>query len=183
MRKNEIKVNGVYGALSPSNPPDFDCHPLPERTVCAIFNSTVLYSIQTGAHSWDHTFKTCSLRAFARWAQWESEVAENDQWAFLDKCRQVVSRLGKGWDDADRKAQVRILIGNGYGDDQFPKHTGRVYMDDDIIIVTSALNGTMNITKRENKNPVVYTHATGKPYRYHGEYAHLRAHVDGLLAA
>lgn len=183
MQKSEIKVNGVYGALSPSNPPDFDCHPLPERTVCAIFNSTVLYSIQDGEHSWDRTYKTCSLRAFARWAQWLVKEEENDRWAFLDKCRKVVASRGVDWADADRDAQVRIMMGNGYRDDRFPEHTGRVYMDDDIVIVTSALLGTMHVEKRVNRNPVIHTHANGKPYRYHGEYAHLRDHVDGLLAA
>jgi len=154
----------------------------PARTIRAIFNGTILYTISAGERSWEVAYKTCSVRAFLRWVESDLGEAENRmRWDFLGLCRQVVDKLGVDYGDTDSDGRVKIMMGNGYGDDRFPESKGRVYVDDKITIVTNTVNGTMHVEKRENRNPVIHTHKNGEPYRYHGEYIHLVDHVNALL--
>jgi len=178
MRPDDIMVGAHYGRLSPTTQRSMVRH------VRAIFNGTVLYTVASDQPYQQPTYKNCSLKTFARWAEWLEPAEEgfsfdNRRILFLDDCRTVCARLGEDYSrdmDRDRQAQIWHAAGSKFSMDR-----GRIYMDDDIVIVTNHANGAMRIEKRDNRNPVVYVDENGKPYRFHGEYAELLDHVWLLL--
>lgn len=185
MRPNQIRVNGVYGGLS-----SVECRELPERTVWAVFHGTVLYAIQDpkSRHTWDRIYRNCSVKAFARWAQWEAKVQENDHLAFLDNCRKLVARFGVPYGEATQEGRLRLSTSWN-----IPASCGLVYDDDRITVVCDTRTGRMNIDRKpvddperphlRAHNPAVFIDENGKSFRFHGEWIVLKDHVEALLAA
>lgn len=96
---------------------------------------------------------------------------ENDKLRQANGCRMVHSVC----------REVAYRLGNSR-----PQHTMGVtaplfiYEDDIVKITASAVDLTMEIEKKENRNPVVYVNETGNMYRWHGEFYDIEEHVGQL---
>jgi len=183
MRQSDIRVNHIYGRVSPKTGKT-----MPQRTIRAIYpaydgRTMVLYTLQ-GENSWDKVYRGCYLFSFARWAQWQVRVEENERWKFLDDCRAICTQHGVSYTDAELKGRVQAMQ---------MKHPQRavVYEDEFITIVTSTYDGEMRVVRKRMdipgephlncENPIIHVDKIGKPYRYHGEYTALLEHVATLL--
>jgi hypothetical protein len=56
------------------------------------------------------------------------------------------------------------------------------YEDDVIIIVGGESDLSLSITRKENRNPVVYVQADGDVFRSHGEQSHLFQHAKDIIS-
>lgn len=56
-----------------------------------------------------------------------------------------------------------------------------VYADEVVHVAVDPLSKEMQITRVENKNPVVCVDEDGQTYRYHGEFNHVEGHLLGLI--
>jgi hypothetical protein len=59
---------------------------------------------------------------------------------------------------------------------------GIEYEDEVIRISKDAKSKVMEVEKKENRNPVIFTDEDGKAYRFHGEYIDLEDHLNALIA-
>lgn len=82
---------------------------------------------------------------------------------FLENCLKIAEAMGKP---------------DGY----HPMFRGNtvLYEDPHVRILKRVDTKAMEIEKRENFNPVVYTDDAGEAYRFHGEYADIADHVAAL---
>lgn len=189
MDRDDIQVGGVYGAWNKAQ-----TKPLPMRLVVAFWTdergSWVTYTPyprvwvhvnDRGVHKSTLVYKTISLRAFARWAQYCDKVEDNDRLRFIDNCRVVVDRLGQDAMQPGDRVPHRVPSMAQMSGPLTDARKARFYEDDDIAISVSTCDGTMLIRRKENNNPVVYLDPNGVSYRSHGEQRHLFDHVDLLL--
>lgn len=90
---------------------------------------------------------------------------QRDKATFLANCFRIVTERGE---------EVDCAIG---------VHGAALQYEDEIISISrSKANKEMEVRKLENLNPVIMTHEDGTTYRYHGEWADLEDHVNGLIA-
>lgn len=81
--------------------------------------------------------------------------------SFLRKCKKIGKSLG---------SSNNCLSGD------------KVYQDDVIRITLNTENNEIEIERKENNNPVVATDKNGRVFRFHGEWIHLKNHVNDLTS-
>jgi hypothetical protein len=97
---------------------------------------------------------------------------EADPKKFMAQCWTIVRKLGKEDTLAARRAQV------GWG---LIAEEAMVYRDKIIeIVAEKEPSKRILVVKLDNHNPIVCTDKDGAPFRWHGEYARINAHVQGI---
>lgn len=100
-----------------------------------------------------------------------SELRTMSREFFIEMCRSILRTSG-----TNAREYESNFFSSYKGNSELFK-----YEDESIIIVGGINDLSLSITRKVNKNPVVYVDEKGVSFRSHGEQTHLYSHVRNLI--